>query len=489
MLTEAEILRLIQEDSASTKKMLAKQGQAYYEGDHDIRNYRLFYYDADGVLKEDKTRSNIKISHPFLTELVDQKVQYTLSGKEAFIKSDTPELQTQLDSYFNENEDFTAELYELLTGASAKGFDYMYAYKNAENKTAFQCADGIGVVEVRAKDTDDGCEYVIYWYIDRIDKGQKKIKRIQVWDAHQTYFYVSADEGKIEKDTSQEVNPRPHTLYQKKEGGDLYYEDYGFIPFFRLDNNKKQFSDLKPVKQLIDDYDLMACGLSNNLQDASEYLVVVKGFQGDNLEELIQNVKTKKHIGVNGENGGGVDFKTVDIPYEARKVKLELDKESIYKFGEGFDSTQMGDGNITNVVIKSRYAPLDLKYNKFIIRVKQFLRKLIKVVLAEINEAEGTDYQMKDVYFDFEPEVITNAQDNAQIELIDAQRKQTEVNTYLGLVSALGNELVVQNICEILELDYDDIKDKLPTPEEESDPFKAQTALEAVQPEGDGMIE
>lgn len=475
MLTEAEILRLIQEDHASMKKQLARQGQAYYEGDHDIKNYRLYYFDADGQIKEDKNRSNIKISHPFLTELVDQKVQYTLSGKEAFIKSDTPELQTHLDSYFNENEDFTAELYELLTGASAKGFDYMYAYKNAENKTAFQCADGIGVVEVRAKDTDDNCEYVIYWYIDRIDKGQKKIKRIQVWDAHQTFFYVSDGEGKIEKDTSQEVNPRPHTLYRKKDGGELYYEDYGFIPFFRLDNNKKQFSDLKPVKQLIDDYDLMACGLSNNLQDASEYLVVVKGFQGDQLDELIQNVRTKKHIGVNGENGGGVDFKTVDIPYEARKVKLELDKESIYKFGEGFDSTQMGDGNITNVVIKSRYAPLDLKYNKFIIRVKQFLRKLIKVVLAEINEMEGTDYQMKDVFFDFNPEVITNAQDNAQIELIDAQRQQTVINTLLSLAQRFDNDTLMSQICQQLDLDYDDLKDKLPTPEEDDTPEMIKT--------------
>ena len=59
----------------------------------------------------------------------------------------------------------------------------------------------------------------------------------------------------------------------------------------------------------------------------------------------------------------------------------------------------------------------------------------------------------------------------------------------LGLVSALGNELVVQNVCEVLDLDYDEIKDKLPDPEEESDPFKAQTALEAVQPEGDDVIE
>lgn len=485
MLSEAEILRLIQEDSASAKKQLARKGQAYYEGEHDIKNYRLFYYNADGVLVEDKTRSNIKISHPFLTELIDQKVQYTMSGKNPMIRSDNAELQTLLDEYFNENEDYTRELYELLTGASAKGFEYMYAYKNAEGKTSFQCADSLGVVEVRAKDTDDNCEYVIYWFYDRIDKGQKKIKRIQVWDSHQTFFYVSEDEGKIEKDTSQEINPRPHTLYRKKDGGELYYEDYGFIPFFRLDNNRKQYSDLKPVKDLIDDYDLMACGLSNNLQDASEYLVVVKGFQGDKLEELIQNVKTKKHIGVNGENGGGVDFKTVDIPYEARKIKLELDKESIFRFGEGFDSTQTGDGNITNVVIKSRYALLDLKFNKFKILLQQFLRKQVKIVLAEINEELGTDYQQKDVWFDFDPEIITNAQDNATIEKTDAETQQIKVNILLGLVPTLGNELVVQNICEALDLDYDDIKDKLPKPEEESDPFKAQTALDALQPEGD----
>ena len=485
MLAESEILRLISEDAASEKKQNARMGQAYYEGDHDIKNYRLYYYDADGNLVEDKTRSNIKISHPFLTELIDQKVQYSLSGKDAFIRSDDPELQTQLDLYFNENEDFTAELYECLTGSSAKGFDYMYAYKNAENRTCFQCADSLGVVEVRARDTDDGCEYVIYWYVDRIDKGQKLIKRIQVWDKSQTYFYVSTEEGKIEIDPSQEINPRPHTLYRKKEGGELYYEDYGFIPFFRLDNNKKQFSDLKPIKHIIDDYDLMSCGLSNNLQDASEYLVVVKGFQGDNLEELIQNVKTKKHIGVNGENGGGVDFKTVDVPYEARKAKLELDEENIYRFGMGFNSAQIGDGNITNVVIKSRYALLDLKCNKFEIRLKQFLRKLLKIVLAEINELDGTDYQMKDVYFCFDREVITNAQDNATIEKTDAETQQIKINTMLGLVATLGNELVVQNICEILDIDYDDIKDKLPQPEEDA-VYQAQSVLDGV--EGDDVI-
>ncbi len=51
-----------------------------------------------------------------------------LSGDE-YIKSDIPELQQELDDYFNCNEDFSAELSETLTGCIAKGFEYMYAYK------------------------------------------------------------------------------------------------------------------------------------------------------------------------------------------------------------------------------------------------------------------------------------------------------------------------------------------------------------------------
>lgn len=483
MLSESEILYFIQTDASSERKKHARTGLAYYEGDHDIKNYKLYYYNSDGELVEDKSRSNIKISHPFFTELVDQEVQYMLSGKDGFIKSDIPELQNLLDERFNENEDFCSELYEVLTGAIAKGFEYMYLYKNAEDKISFQCADGIGVIEVSAKDADDGEEHIIYWYIDKVDKGQKAIKRIQVWDKSQTFFYVSEKDGEIKLDETQKINPRPHVLYTKKDGGELFYEEFGFIPFFRLDNCKKQFSGLKPIKTIIDDYDLMSCGLSNNLQDASEYLVVVKGFQGDNLEELIQNVKTKKHIGVDGENGGGVDFKTVDVPYDARKTKLELDETNVYRFGMGFNSAQIGDGNITNVVIKSRYALLDLKCNKLEIRLKQFLRKILKVVLENINEEFGTDYQQKDVYFKFEREVMTNAQDNATIEEIDARTEQTKINTMLNLAGTLDEETIVQNICEILDIDYEEIKAKLPEPE--VDPTAVQTAINEIPVEDD----
>lgn len=474
MLSTNEILTLINEDKTSEKKRFARIGQKYYEGEHDILNYKIYYYDGDGNVREDKFKSNIRISHPFFTELVDQQVQYTLSGEGNPIRSDLPELQTELDQYFD--DDFYSELYELLIGTVSKGFEYMYAVSDTNGRTHFECADSMGVVEVRAKDTDDGCEYIIFWYIDRIDKGRKKITRVQVWDKENVYFYVQVRDGVLLPDDTVELNPRPHTIFTDEKGRQLG-KGFGFIPFFRLDNGRKQFSGLKPIKSLIDDYDLMACSLSNNLQDFTDALYVVSGFQGDNLDEMIHNLRSKKAIGIDEE--GSVEIRTVDIPYQARQTKLDLDEKNIYRFGMGFNSAQVGDGNVTNVVIKSRYALLDLKCNKLEIRLKQFLRKLIKIVLDEINKNNETDYRQKDVYFNFEREVMTNASDNAQIEKTDAERQQIQINTILNLANVLDDDTIVQSICEILDISYEDLKGKI-TLDEEKNTVQTITELKRV---------
>lgn len=485
MLSVNEIKKFIENDAQSVRKQFARTGMRYYEGDHDIKAYRIFFIDADGKFQEDKTKSNIKISHPFFRLLVDQQAQYMLSGHGGFVKSDIPELQTELDAYFNENESFAAELSGLISGTVAKGWEYMYAYKGEDGRTAFQTADSIGVVEVREKETDDGCAYVIRWFIDRIDKDNKAIKRIQVWDDKQTWFYCQEGMGAIVPDDSVPPNPRPHILYRKDGDDGTYYDDYGMIPFFRLDNGKKRFSGLKPVKALIDDYDLMNAGLSNNIQDTNEALYVVKGFDGDNLDELQFNVRSKKLIGV--DENGGIDIKTVDIPVEARKTKMEVDEKNIFRFGQGVNTEALKDTSATtSIAIKSAYANLDLKCDGLQPFLLQFLRKLLKLVLKEINDTKGTDYEQKDVYFDFEREIITNAQENAQIDLAKAQEQQAKVTTILNTASILGQELTVQLVCEALELDYDDVKDKLPKPED--DPTAAAlTALGGIQPEGDGI--
>lgn len=479
MLTEAEIKRFIDNDSSSEKKKFAEVGQRYYEANHDILKSRLFYYNADGNLVEDTTRSNIKISHPFFTELSDQLSAYMLSFKENPIraKEAVEGLQDYLDEYFD--DDFYTEISELITGAYNKGFEYMYAYKNAEGRLAFQCADSLGVIEVRAKDTDDECEYFIYWYIDRIDKGKKEIRRIQVWSNQETWYYVQSGNGRVKIDDSVPINPRPHVVFTEKKKNVKKGYSFGFIPFWRLDNNKKQISGLKPIKALIDDYDLMECGISNNLADFDTPLHVVTGFQGDNLDELQTNLKTKKILGV--DEGGGVEVKTVDIPYQARKAKADEDEKNIYRFGMGFNSSQVGDGNITNVVIRSRYALLDLKANKLERRLKKLLKQLVKVVLDEINKMNKTDYKVSDVYFDFVREITTNESENYSNEKTKAETQQVQINTILNVAAVLDDETVVKAICEVLDIDYEEIKDKLPSPDDGM--TQAEVALSAVVPE------
>lgn len=470
MLTKSEIKYFMGDDASSEKKRLARIGQNYYEGRHEILNYRLFYYNADGELVEDTMRSNIRISHPFFTELVDQEVQFILSGKKGFVKADNPELQAQMDNYFNYNENFQSEFAETMTGCISKGFEYMYAYKNAEDKISFMCADSLGVVEVREKDTDDGCAYIIFYYTERIEKGRKEIRKVQVWDDKNTYYYIQDGRGRILEDKSEPINPKPHTLYRKGNKNQIYFENFGYIPFFRMDNNKKRISGVQIIKPIIDDYDLHSCSLSNNLVDFDTPLHVVKGFDGDDMDELIQNIKTKKVVGMEPDENAGIDIKTVDIPYQARQTKLELDEKNIYRFGMGLNTSGLKDTNATtNIAIKAAYSLLELKCTKFEIKLKQFMRKLIKVVIEEINEQNGTDYQQKDVYIEFEHEIMSNAQENAQIDLTIAQRAQVLVNTMISLSGELDDETIMQKICEALDIEYEEIKDKLPDKEE--DPY------------------
>ena len=478
MLTEAEIKKLIDDDVISEKKRMAAIGQRYYQAEHDILQYKMFYYNSDGILVEDRARANSRICHPFFTELVDQLAAYIMSFEENPIQAkDTADgLQEHLDVYFD--DEFWAEIQELITGTNAKGFEYLYGFKNTEDRLAFRCADSINVVEVRAKDTDSNCEYIIYWYIERVGVDKKRIKRIEVFDKDQIWFYNQVDDGAIVLDEDVLFNPMPNIVWKHKETGAYYGDSLGFIPFWRLDNCREQFSAVKPIKALIDDYDLMECGLSNNLQDFDKPIHLVKGFDGDNLDELQQNIRTKKILGVDAT--GGLEILTVDVPYEARKTKADEDEKNIYRFGMGFNSAQSGDGNITNVVIRSRYTLLDLKANKLIKRLKRFLKPIIRVVLDEINTKNGTDYQYTDVIVEFTPVIPTNEQENAQIAQLEAQTEQVKINNILSAATMIGDEETLKAICGILELDFDDLKGQLDKLNESQNTAGAINLLEGV---------
>ena len=481
MLTTEEIKQFLDEDKASMLKKQAREGQRYYDGQNDILDYRMFYFNADGKLVEDTTRSNVKIPHRFFTELVDQATQHILSGDEGIFRSDIPELQEQLDLYFNKNETFMAELSETITGMQAKGFDYMYAYNGKEDRLCFENADCLGVVEVEGRFAEDGKDQRIWKYVDRVDKEGKTQWKILVIDDQYTFYYKQTDDGEIIEDDTVKVNPKPHKLYQK-EGSDALYvkPDASFLPFFRADYNKKKISHLSAVKTLIDDYDLMNSSLTNNLVDFDNPIFAIKGFMGDNFDELQQNLKTKRLIGM--DEDGGIEVKTVEIPYQARETKMNIDEKNIYRFGMGLNMAGLKDtAATTNIAIKAAYSLLELRCSKIITQLKKMLREILSVVIDEINEQNGTDYQQTQVWFNFKPEVMSNAQENAQIALTEAQEQQTRINTLLTLADRLDNEMLAEQIAEVLDLDYEEVKDRMKNPDEAIENLEgARTLIDGI---------
>lgn len=447
----------VKNDRQSPIKEKMSEGLKYYDYKHDILKFRLFYYNEDGKLVEETNRSNIKIPHAFFTEQVDQKVQYLLSNPVEFETADT-ELKTYLEEYID--DDFQLMLQEMVEGASKKAYEFAYVYRATSGKLLFKVADSRKVVVIY----DDMNEVIaiIRYYDTDITKDNRKVTvtKAELWDTEKTWFFVSSSDynNRFILDESQEINPRFHQVVEDSDGN-LLGKGFGYIPFLKLSNNKNEKTDLEPIKALIDDYDLMACALSNNLVDFDHPIYAVKGYGKDNLDELVTNLRTKRTVGVSQD--GGIDVKTVDIPVTARKTKLETDKEAIYKFGMAFDSSQVGDGNITNIVIKSRYSLLDLKCNKTEIRLRAFIKQLLDIIILDINERYHKSFKRQQVEVVITRSTLINQTDNAETEKVEAETKGQLIQNLLDVAPYLDDESLLKKICTVQDLDYDEVVQRL----------------------------
>lgn len=473
MLEPGRIASIIAKDKYCRKKKLAREGQKYYDGEHDILDYRIYYINKEGHLVEDLTKSNIRIPHPFFHEISEQEVSYILSGGVSF-ETEDEELGRLLGSCFG--DDFTGELKEVLIDAVVRGSGYIYWYQDAGGHTRFQHADSLGIVEVKDGGPEDTVnDYILRYYPVEIKDGKTAV-RIEVWDKNMTWYYLQSG-STVELDKNIKINPCPHVLYQGPDG--LYYKEGSRIPFLKLSYNRKECSRLKQIKPIIDDYDLMNCGLSNNLQDITEGIYVVKGFKGQDYDELLANVKARKVVGVGDK--GDLDIKTINIPYEARLAKIQEDEKNIYRTALAFNSSQTGDGNITNIILKSRYTLLDMKAKKFIWSLKKFLGTLLEVVLEEINEACGTRYEKADVKISIEPVVPTDEKEDAEIRKIEAETAREKVGALMDAAELLGEDILLKELGGILELEEELVKQRI---EEQPDTELVKGALNGEETAG-----
>jgi hypothetical protein len=123
-----------------------------------------------------------------------------------------------------------------------------------------------------------------------------------------------------------------------------------------------------------------------------------------------------------------------------------------------------------------------MKANKMEKRLRKLLKQIIKVVLAEINQENKTDFKLSDIKFHFTHEITTNETENIENDKIKAETKQIEVNTILNIAASIGDEQALRALCDIMEWDFDELQSKIKKQQEEESLAAAQTALDGVEP-------
>lgn len=437
------------------KKRYARVADRYYEIEHDILDKRIFYMDKHNRLVEDMSAANNRIPHAFFTEQIDQKVQYLLSNDVRF-ETEDDKLKERLKDYID--EDFQLFINEVVEGASKRGAEYAYARTNAQDQLKFQTSNLLTTDTVVNDDNQEVA--VVRRYSDTVFKGDTEttLDYAEIYTDTDIRYFVREEGKQFKRDDATEYNPRPHVV-GVDDDGQILRRDYGRIPFYRLSNNRNESSDLKPIKALIDDYDMMSSFLSNNLEDYDKPIYVVGGFRGEDISQLRERIKANGAVGLGAPNDrASFDLKTYNIPYDARKVKMDLDKEAIYKFGMAFDSSQSDGSNVTNIEIKSRYSLLDLKCNKIEPRLRALLKWCLELILQDIQRLHSEVYDINEIEIVLERNAIFNETDTANREKIEAETQQTLINTVLMIAPRIGDYKALEVICEQLELDFEEVR-------------------------------
>ena len=102
-----------------------------------------------------------------------------------------------------------------------------------------------------------------------------------------------------------------------------------------------------------------------------------------------------------------------------------------------------------------------MKANKTETRLRAFLKWSLGLVIADINRKNNTSYKSNQVEFVITREMLVNENDLANNEKVEADTKSVEVQTLLAAAPLLPDDEVVQMICDIYDLDYDEIQKQL----------------------------
>lgn len=409
-----DIGKVIKGFSESKTGKRIELGNLYYESENEkIMRRKKQFYDEKG-LATDPYRANNKLASSFYKIIVKQLVGYLL-GNGISITTAEKKNKMLLDTL---GKKFNQKLSECAVDAVKGSVGWLHPFINELGEFDFAVVPSEQVAfKVSPRDESLVASLVRFY---SLDFNGKKYMRAEEWtDADVTFYFkegdkpyaICAEKPDADEDdpTCETQNPRPHITKTSKFGErveSVTGQGWGKIPFIPMWFDSDREYQLKPIKRHIDGYDIIQSDFMNNLEDIQDVFWIIKGYDGEDINTFMADVKKYKTLKV-GE-GGDARTETTEIPTEARDMMLTSLRRDIFFFGMAVDTDNVGDGSITNVVIKSRYANLDLKADDFEHQVESTVHDLIAFVNLYYGLVSGKGTPVTDYEIEFDRSMIMN---------------------------------------------------------------------------------
>jgi len=451
--SKEEILKdLIKDDLESDIKKRMAEGVAYYGNEPDILDEDFRKYNVEGIAYIDYTKSNRHITNNFQKLLVDQKASYIIGNPIVIDFQNENVSDEEKETAINDVDNILGESFEdtindWIVGTSNKAWEIVHIFIDDEGNFKYEIVPSEQIIPIYDTTHEKQINQVIRYYevthIDKVSK-QKSIRyAVEWWTAIDVTYYLQNDKGDYELNVNYDPNPAPHFLtYNTSNENTKQGQGWDKVPFILLSNNSKQTTDLEPIKRYIDAYDAVTSGFLNDISDIQTAIWILKGYEGTDLSEFMQNLIKFKAIKLDADEHAGAAPERLEIPVEARKVILALLDDKIYSIGQGVDLNKLV-ANTSGVALKILFTGLDMKANTLIRKLKKSFEELIWFVCEYINRTEKQIYDYKDFGFIINKSTIYNIAELCQNIVV--------MSPFMSKQTAVANNPFVEDVKAELE--------------------------------------
>lgn len=409
-----------------------KLGKAYYSYNNEEIEKRRKQYCTPNGLRDDPYKANHKLKSGHTRFLVKQLTAYLLGNGITFTSDqDVSDLWDTLgkkfDKYIKECSNETGE----------KGVSWTHPMIDQTGAFKLKRIPAEQIIPIY--DENEEIQMLARYY--KVDVDGKSLIKVEIWDDEKVTYYMqesqSANKYRLCTIEEEPENPLPHITKTLQVNGNVVgRQGYGWgkVPFIPLWYDDDRYNQLRSIKSWVDMYDITSSDFANNIDDFQDVYWIVKNYSSTNIDDFLKDVKQYKVLQT--DDDGGATTETIDIPTEAREKMIALVEANIYKFGQGVDPDKAGDGNITNVVIRNRYVPLDLKADDFQGQVEEYIDELMYFVNRYNAETGKTVYE--DLTPAFDRSMIINKQ-----ELLESLSKQKGI---ISDITLLENHPLVDDV-------------------------------------------